>query len=63
MMNSVACMDNCESEKTVVAAQNTPEIRVEKVLAVRRQLGEGRYCLAEKLDVVVDRILEDLLNQ
>jgi hypothetical protein len=63
MMNSSACTNNCESQETPVTAQHTPEIRIEKILAVRRQLGEGRYCLAEKLDVVVDRILEELLNR
>lgn len=62
-MDSIACMSKCESEKTDDTAQQAPEINVEKVLAIRRQLGEGRYSVAEKLDVVVDRILEKLLNQ
>jgi hypothetical protein len=62
-MNSVACMNKCESEKTDDTAKQAPEIDVEKVLAIRRELGEGRYCVAEKLDVVVDRLLEKLLNQ
>jgi negative regulator of flagellin synthesis FlgM len=39
-----------------------PEVRIEKVMEVRRQLGEGRYDLAERLDVVLDRVLEDLLG-
>jgi len=62
MMNSIACLDNRESEQAVSAAHNAPELRVERILMIRRQLGEGRYCIAEKLDVVVDRILEDLLK-
>jgi hypothetical protein len=40
-----------------------PEIRIDKVLSMRRQLGEGRYHVAEKMDVVVDRILEAMLKQ
>lgn len=61
-MNSIASVDNLELGHVVAAAQHAPEIRVERVLMIRRQLGEGRYRVAEKLNVVVDRILEDLLN-
>lgn len=61
-MNSLACLNNCESEKEAVTAENTPKIRIDKVLSMRRQLGEGRYYVAEKLDVVVDRLIEELLN-
>ena len=62
-MTSIACLNNCESGKNTAASEYTPDIRIDKVLSVRRQLGEGRYCVAEKLDVVVDRILEALLKQ
>ena len=37
-----------------------PEVRREKVLDVRRQLTEGRYNLNERLDIALDRVLEDL---
>jgi hypothetical protein len=37
-----------------------PEIRREKVLALRRQITEGRYDLTERLDLALDRVLEDL---
>lgn len=37
-----------------------PEIRREKVLYVRRQLTEGRYNLNERLDIALDKVLEDL---
>ncbi len=37
-----------------------PEVRKEKVLDVRRQLTEGRYDLSERLDVAVDKFLEQL---
>jgi len=36
------------------------DIRVDKVLEIRRQLGEGTYSLEDGLDVVVERIMEDL---
>ena len=37
-----------------------PEVRREKVLNVRRQLTNGRYDLGERLDFVLDKVLEDL---
>ncbi|MHC4624530.1 MAG: flagellar biosynthesis anti-sigma factor FlgM [Planctomycetota bacterium] len=37
-----------------------PEVRKEKVLEVRRQLTEGKYNLNERLDIALDRVLEDL---
>ncbi len=37
-----------------------PEARREKVLNVRRQLTEGKYNLNERLDVALDKVLEDL---
>lgn len=40
-----------------------PEMRREKVLRLRRQITEGRYDLSERLDVVLDRVLEDLTSQ
>ncbi len=40
--------------------QRPPQFRVRKILDVKRQLGEGRYDLEEKLDVVAGRLLEDL---
>ncbi len=37
-----------------------PEIRKEKVLTLRQQITEGRYDLTERLDLALDRVLEDL---
>lgn len=37
-----------------------PEIRKNKVLNLRQQLTEGRYDLGERLNVALDRVLEDL---
>jgi len=39
-----------------------PEARVEKVLDVRRQLTEGKYNLNERLDVALDKVLEELIT-
>lgn len=37
-----------------------PEIRREKVLRVRRQITEGNYDLAERLDLALEKVLEEL---
>ena len=37
-----------------------PEVRQQKVLNVRQQLTSGNYDLSERLDVVLDKVIEDL---
>lgn len=37
-----------------------PEIRQEKVLDVRRKLTEGKYDIGDRLDVALDKVLENL---
>ncbi len=37
-----------------------PEVRKEKVLDLRQQLSKGDYSLNERLDVALDKVLEDL---
>lgn len=58
-MDSITCLDNHDASSAV--ATEEPQIRVDKVLDIKRQLAEGRYSIADKLDIVVDRLLEDLL--
>jgi negative regulator of flagellin synthesis FlgM len=36
-----------------------PDVRREKVLDLRRQLTEGNYNLTDRLDVALDRVLEE----
>lgn len=36
------------------------EVRVDKILEIRRQLGEGTYSIADRLEVVIERIIQDL---
>jgi hypothetical protein len=61
-MNSIISIESPKSDRAFAASQDATEIRIERVLTIRRQLGEGRYHVAEKLNVVTDRILEELLN-
>jgi len=37
-----------------------PELRQQKVLDLRRRLTEGNYDVTERLDVALDKVLEDL---
>jgi hypothetical protein len=37
-----------------------PEVRKEKVLTVRRQLTDGQYDLNERLNIALDKVIEDL---
>jgi len=37
-----------------------PEVRREKILDIRRQLTEGKYNLNDRLDVALDRVLDEL---
>ena len=38
-----------------------PEVRKEKILKVRSQICKGNYELGERLDVALDKVLEELL--
>ena len=40
-----------------------PEVRRKKILDIRQQLTEGKYNLSERLDVALDKVLEDLTTQ
>jgi len=59
-MNSVMCIEN-QTGVSAAAGQQEPQFRVDKILDIKRQLAEGRYDIQEKLDVVVSRLLADLL--
>jgi hypothetical protein len=39
-----------------------PEVRRQKVLSVRRQLTEGQYDINARLDVALDKVLEQLIK-
>ena len=59
-MDSVMCVEN-QTGVSAAMGQLESQFRVEKILDIKCQLAEGRYDIQEKLDVVVSRLLEDLL--
>lgn len=38
-----------------------PEVRRQKVLHLRRQITAGQYDLSNRLDIALDKVLEDLI--
>jgi hypothetical protein len=46
--------------KVLKKIASLPEVRKEKILDVRQQLSKGKYRLNERLDIALDRVLEDL---
>jgi len=50
----------CSCAAVMVLEEDGPNVRIEKVLDIRRQLGEGRYSISERLDAVVDRLIDVL---
>jgi len=48
--------------KVLKKIASLPEVRKEKILDVRRQLTEGKYDLNKRLDVALDKVLEDLMK-
>ena len=39
-----------------------PEIRQEKVLDIRQQITDGKYNLNNRLEITIDKVLEDLIT-
>jgi len=39
-----------------------PEVRAEKITAIQNQIENNTYQTPEKLDIAVDRLMEDLLS-
>lgn len=52
--------ENSSGNVALLIEEHPPEIREEKVREIRRQLDEGRYCIADRLDAVIVTLLERL---
>ncbi len=49
-----------DAAKLVAQSQQVPEIRQERVDAVRAQIADGTYETPEKLDVALERLLDEI---
>lgn len=59
-MTRLCCTNNTGPDSALLVADEPADIRVDKVLDIRRQLGEGTYSIEDRLDVVIERIIADL---
>ncbi len=53
-------LNNTPIGKVLKKIASLPEIRKDKVIDVRQQLTDGKYNLNERLDIALDKVLEDL---
>jgi len=51
-------MNTTPQEEALRRITSLPDIRRDKVLDIRRQLREGTYEVADRLDEAIDRVLE-----
>jgi hypothetical protein len=56
-------LNNTPIGKVLKKIASLPEIRKDKVIDVRQQLTDGKYNLNERLDIALDKVLEDLTTQ
>ena len=52
--------DIAKAQQVLKKIASLPEVRKEKVLDLRKQITEGEYDLNERLDVAVDKVIEQL---
>lgn len=55
-------MNTTSQEEVVKKIASLPEIRRHKVLDIRRQITEGTYEVVDRLDIVIDRVLETIAS-
>lgn len=61
-MDSFNWQENMDTGVAVLDQDVQPQIRRQKVREIRRQLRNGHYNVADRLDAVVERLL-DVLNR
>jgi hypothetical protein len=62
-MAAIDCCCEIISCSSGVGQNRISGMRIDRVLDVRQKLRSGKYNVTEYLDVVVDRLLEDILFQ
>jgi negative regulator of flagellin synthesis FlgM len=53
-------VDISDAARLVEQAQQMPDIREDRVEAVRQQIAAGTYETGDKLDVAVERLLDEI---
>ena len=60
-METTYYLDSIVSCRTSPQREQNPGIRVDRILDIRSKLRSGKYDITKHLDIVVDRLLEDIL--
>ena len=58
----LANMNNTPIGQVLKRIASLPEVRKEKVLDIRKRLTQGQYDLNERLDMALDKVLDDLIT-
>ncbi|MEM9409914.1 MAG: flagellar biosynthesis anti-sigma factor FlgM [Planctomycetota bacterium] len=58
--SNLAPVDQLDISAEAQALQNSPGIRSEKVAELKEQIATGRYETPEKIDVAVERLLDEI---
>ena len=53
-------VDISDAARLLEQAQKVPEIRQDRVAAIRDQIAEGTYETEEKLEIAVERLLDEI---
>lgn len=55
--------DRVELSNDVMTVRGLDKARMEKIMDIRRQIAEGTYVTPEKLNISLDRALDDALDR
>ena len=53
-------MENSDAARLVEQTRDVPELRQERIDAIRAQIAAGTYETPEKLDAAVERLLDEI---
>ena len=59
-------MNELKNSTLLVTSSKSParrQVHKKKIVDIRRQLARGKYNINERLNVILDRILEDLIHR
>ncbi len=62
-METIYYLDSIVSCRTSRVREQNPSIRSDRVLDIRNKIKSGRYDITRHIDIVVDRLLEEILVQ
>lgn len=58
-IDTVDQLDISSEANRLSRAQESPEIRADRVASIKAQIADGTYMTGDKLDIALDRLLDD----